>query len=140
MAQDLATQMKIATDPALIGWPPLLATEIALREQPVKDVCASYGIGLAEWQHIAANPIFVKELEIAVNSLKTEGMSFKIKARLQSEELLKESWKIIHDEDTPVTVKADLIKHTIRIAGLDASKEQAQSGGNAQAFQININL
>lgn len=76
--------------------------------------------------------------------IREEGTSFKLKARIQSEELLKTSWELIHGKDTPAVVKADLIKHTIRFAGLDASIEQkAQAnGGNAGSnnFQININL
>jgi hypothetical protein len=37
-------------------------------------------------------------------------------------------------------VKADLIKFTIRAAGLDGSKDQAAAQGPQNALQININL
>lgn len=130
-----------AVDPSGLGWPPTLAVEIALREQTVKEVCTAYGITRPEWLKIAAHPGFRKELEVAVNMLKTEGMSFKIKARLQSEHLLGESWRLIHHDDTPANVKADLIKFTVKAAGLDASKDQGHAvGGGGSAFQINIQL
>lgn len=130
-----------AIDPSVLGWPPTLAIEIALHEQPVKEICGAYGIDRMEWKRIAAHPGFRKELEVAVNMLKTEGMSFKIKARLQSEHLLGESWRLIHHDDTPANVKADLIKFTVKAAGLDASKDQGHTlGGNGQNFMIQINL
>jgi hypothetical protein len=65
-------------------------------------------------------------------------MSFKIKARIQAEELLKKSWSIIHSEHTPVAVKADLIKATVRWA--DYEPKNGGPGGLGNAFQININL
>ena len=136
----LEERAKAALDPSRLGWPLMLATEIALREQPVKDICAAYGIDLTEWKRIASHPGFVKELEVAVNMLKTEGMSFKIKARLQAEHLLGESWRLIHDKGTPSTVKADLIKFTVKAAGLDASKDQGHSSGGGNNLLININL
>jgi len=130
-----------AIDPSGLGWPPTLAIEIALHEQPVKEICTAYGIDREEWSRISAHPAFRKELEVAVNMLKTEGMSFKIKARLQSEHLLGESWRLIHHDDTPANVKADLIKFTVKAAGLDASKDQGHAvGGGGSAFQINIQL
>ena len=137
----LEERAKAANDPSTLGWPPTLAIEIALREQTVKEVCTAYGIDREEWSRISAHPAFRKELEVAVNMLKTEGMSFKIKARLQSEHLLGESWRLIHHDDTPATVKADLIKFTVKAAGLDASKDQGHAvGGGGSAFQINIQL
>jgi hypothetical protein len=60
-----------------------------------------------------------------------------MKAALQSEELLKSSWKLIHSADTPPGVKKDLIIATWRAAGV-ADPEQTE--GSRSAFQININL
>jgi hypothetical protein len=68
-----------------------------------------------------------------------EGMSFKIKAKLQAEELLKTSWRTIHDQHTPPNVKADLIKATMRWAEYDTPPKDAVSvNGQRSAFQINI--
>jgi hypothetical protein len=139
---NLTTMVKRAVDPSRLGYPPTLATEIALRQQPVKDICAAYGITLEQWKVICEDPIFVKELETAVNELKKDGMSFRVKARLQSEALLERSWEMIHaDHDAvPPSVQADLLKFTVRAAGLDGSKDQAAGAGLGTALQININL
>lgn len=131
-------------DPATIGWPPLFPIEIALRVAPIKDLCIEHGISQSEWDFLRTNEGFVNVLAGYAKMIREEGASFKLKARIQSEELLKTSWEIIHATDTPAAVKADLIKHTVRFAGLDASIEQKAKamGGHVgdNNFQILINL
>lgn len=128
-------------DPAEIGYPPTLPIEVALNVAPISEICEAHGISRERWNALRQDPVFVTELSKTVEVLKKEGMSFKMKARLQAEELLKTSWQLIHGgDDIPATVKADLIKFTIKAAGLDASKEQAANAGQQNALQININL
>jgi hypothetical protein len=57
---------------------------------------------------------------------------------MQAEGLLATSWSLIHNEDTPAAVKADLIKFTTRIAGYEPNPKSAAEMGTA--FQININM
>jgi hypothetical protein len=71
--------------------------------------------------------------------LQKDGVSFRIKAKLQAEALLAKSWALIHSPDTPNTVKADLIKSTVRWAGYEP-KQTDGAGAGTNAFQININL
>lgn len=139
-----ATQYITPEDPAELGWPPTFPIEIAMRVAPLQEICLAHNITREEWTRLRADPGFQNTLAGYVKLLRDEGTSFKLKARIQAEELLKTSWELIHGVDTPAAVKADLIKHTIRFAGLDASieqKAQANGGGsNANNFQININL
>lgn len=132
------------SDPAEFGWPPLFPIEVAMRVAPIKDICEAHGIDRAEWDRLRVDPGFQNTVAGYVKELREEGASFRLKARIQSEELLKTSWSLIHALDTPPVVKADLIKHTIRFAGLDASIEQkakaAGVAGGANNLQININL
>ena len=129
-------------DPAELGWPPTLPIEVALRVAPNSKICEAYGISRTEWEDIRRQPGFVNAVAAARKELEKEGMSFKMKARLQSEELLKTSWRLIHDAsgDVPPSVKADLLKFTVRAAGLDGSKDPAVAGGPQNALQINIHL
>ena len=129
-----------AEDPALLGYPATLPIEVALRTAPIRRICEEYGISRDEWDELRHHPQFIKDVAVASEELKKEGMSFKMKARLQSEELLKTSWRLIHDTsgDVPPSVKADLIKFTVRAAGYEAdAKNGAQANNN---LQININL
>lgn len=134
----LSTQV----DPATLSYPPTLPLEVALRTAPIKTICEAYGIDKAGWDALRANDMFRADVATYMEELKKDGMSFKLKARLQSEELLKTSWALIHsrnDEVAPAT-KADLIKFTIRAAGLDGSKDQAANAAPTNPLQIQINL
>lgn len=129
-------------DPASLPYPPTLPVEIALRQSTVKQVCEAYGIDQTEWNRLRFDPMFQADVKHWADELKKEGMSFKIKARLQSEELLKTSWAMIHaaGDAVPPNVKADLIKFTVRAAGLDGSKDQGPQGLPSNALQINLIL
>ena len=127
-------------DPAALGWPPTLPIEIALKTAPNDSIREAYGYSKEDWSALRYNPEFLADLKAAVDMVKTEGMSFKLKAKLQAEELLKTSWRLIHGgSEVPPSVKADLLKATMRWAGYDA-KEAANSGGNQTALNIQINL
>lgn len=128
------------SDPAELGWPPTLAIELALRVAPPQELKAEYGLSDDEWEALQRNPAFLTDLAAACDMVRKEGMSFKLKARLQAEELLKTSWRLIHapSDQVPSSVKADLIKATARWAGYD--NKEAAAGASAVGFSININL
>lgn len=127
-------------NPAELGYPATLPIEVALRTASVKTICDAYGLSESDWDALRHNPRFIADVTAANEMLKKDGMSFKLKARLQSEELLKTSWALIHssNDDVPPSVKADLLKFTIRCAGLEADPKK--DGANTNNLQININL
>lgn len=131
-----------SADPASLGYPPTLPVEIALRSAPIKSICEAYGISKQEWDELRVNPLFLRDLREAVDMLRKDGMSFRMKARLQAEQLLQTGWTLIHssNDDVAPAVKADLIKFIIRAAGLDGSKDQAAAATAAVALQINLNM
>lgn len=126
-------------DPARLGYPVTLPIEIAMRTSSTRAVCEEYGITEEEWDLIRFDPTFLGDLQRAADMLKEEGMSFKMKAKLQAEELLKSSWRLIHDALTPPAVRADLIKATMKWAQYDVPP----SAGNVapgSGFSISINF
>lgn len=138
MSTALATVAIRPEDPALLGFPPMLSIELAMHSAPVPEICAAYGITKEEFIVLVDDPLFVQAYAGAKEMLQKDGMSFRIKAKLQAEELLKKSWAIIHSDSTPSNVKADLIKSTVRWAGYEPKGDGP--GGVGNAFQININL
>src|SRR3546814_2812184 len=64
-------------------------------------------------------------------SVRQEGMSFKLKAKLIAEENLREVFKLTRDEKCPPQVRGKLIELTARWAGFDprTNGEDAVSGG-----------
>lgn len=127
-------------NPADLGYPVTLPIEVALRTAPIQRICEAYNLTRDDWERLRQHPQFIKDVAAAHEELKKDGMSFRMKARLQADELLKTSWKLIHasNDDVPPSVKADLIKFTIRAAGLEADKNAGQQ--NTNNLQININL
>jgi hypothetical protein len=129
------------TDPARLGYPPTFPIELALRTSSVRAICEAYGIDREEWDRVRFEPVFMADLERAVKLVAEEGMSFKLKAKLQAEELLKTSWRLIHDPSTPPQTRADLLKATMRWAEYDSppGKDSVLMGGRS-GFQVNINF
>jgi len=127
------------SDPARLGYPPTFPIEIALRVAPIRTICESYGVAEEEWDRIRFEPLFLRDLKAAVELVQQEGMSFRIKAKLQAEELLKTSWRLIHDPVAPPNVKAALIQATMRWANYD-TPAAVSAGAGGPAFSININF
>ena len=130
-----------AANPADLVWPPTLPVELALRVATPPEIQKEYGYSDEEWAMLRENPVFLKDLADACKMVREEGMSFKLKARLQADELLKTSWRLIHGapDEVPSSVKADLIKATMRWAGYE-EKPGAGAASNMTALNIQINL
>ena len=128
-------------NPAEIGtYPPTLPIELALKVAPIKDICEAYGLSHEQWAELRLNPVFQRDLAAAVELVKKDGMSVKLKAGLQAEEMLKTSWSMVHDTSglTPASVRADLLKFTFRVAGMVEPPQT--SSANVPALNIQINL
>lgn len=126
-------------NPATLGYPATLPIEIAMRNSSVEAVCRAYHLSREDWETLRKDPLFKADVQAAVKMLREEGMSFKLKARLQAEALLKTSWSIIQDSTMPANVRADLLKFTVRCAGLE-HKPAGENGGLSNSLQIQINL
>lgn len=127
-------------NPADIGFSLLFVIELAMKQATTKEVCDSYGVSKARFEELVEDPVFISAYANALDLLKREGMSFKFKAQLQCEPLLARSWAMIHDKDVPPSVRADLLKSTVRWAGYEQKVGESGLGGGSNNFQININL
>jgi hypothetical protein len=139
------TPLAPPTDPSRLGFPPTLPIEIALKTAPtIREIFESYGLTQTDYLRLKHDPAFKQALRDAVILVRQEGMSFKMKARLQAEELLATNWRLIHDRTGEVSaeVKAKLSMFTIKIAGYDPTVGQANmvGGGGGSPMQINIIL
>lgn len=140
---NFSNSLASAKDPALLGYPPTLPLAVALGEGTTKEICEDYGVSRQQWRDLCDNPVFRNAVDGFLTELQKDGMSFKLKARMQAEGMLNKSWQMVHDKtgDVPPSVKADLIKFTVRCAGLsDEKKDAPGAGGIGTALQINIIL
>lgn len=85
------------------------------------------------------DPVFLKQVERYREEVREKGLTFRLKARAQAEELLTTSWGLIHSPDVSPAVKADLIKSTVKWAGLELKTEEG-TGGASGGVKININF
>ena len=83
--------------------------------------------------------MFLKKVESYRNDIRDKGMTFKVKARAQAEELLTTSWTLIHSPDVSAAVKADLIKSTVKWGGLEPKNDVVAEGAGG-GVKITINL
>jgi len=83
--------------------------------------------------------VFLKKVEHYREEVREKGLTFKLKARAQAEELLTTSWMLIHDPAVSPAVKADLIKSTVKWGGLEPKNEAVVEGGGG-GVRITINL
>lgn len=126
-----------ATDPATMLFPPLFPIELALKTDTVPKICGAHGITKERFEFLIQHPVFIKAYQQAIETLKTEGAEFKVLAQMQARELISTSFKMAKNPNISDSVRADLIKSTVRWAGYD---KKAEDGGGGSNFNIQINL
>ncbi len=109
-------------------YPTGLALDLALNSAPISEVLDAYSLTPDQLRTILKTPVFRQEYEQFKEEMKVEGWSFRQKAKAQAEQYLHTVWNLVGNERTPAAVKADLIKNTVRRAGLDTpSSSQGDS-------------
>jgi hypothetical protein len=124
-------------------WNDRLAFDVALTlensGETLQEVMARHNISANDVLAFNADPVFLKKVESYRTEIRDKGLTFKLKARAQAEELLTTSWLLIHDPAVSPAVKADLIKSTVKWAGLEP-KDNPQTEGGTGGVKITINL
>jgi hypothetical protein len=124
-------------------WNDRLAFDVALTlensGETLQEVMARHNISANDILQFNSDPVFLKKVEGYRTEIRDKGLTFKLKARAQAEELLTTSWLLIHDPAVSPAVKADLIKSTVKWAGLEP-KGDVQSEGGGGGVKITINL
>lgn len=124
-------------------WNDRLAFDVALTlegsGETLQEVIARHNITANDLLAFNADRVFLKKVEGYRNEVREKGLTFKLKARAQAEELLTTSWLLIHDAAVSPAVKADLIKSTVKWAGLEP-KDAGPQDNAAGGVKITINL
>ena len=124
-------------------WSDRLAFDIALllekSGETLDEVIERHAITPSDMLKFNEDPIFRKKVEIYRNDIREKGVTFRLKARAQAEELLVTSWQLIHSPEVSPAVKADLIKSTVKWGNLEPKKEGMDTDSDG-GFTITINL
>lgn len=100
-------------------------------------ICEEYNLTYAAWERIQLDVGFMGKVAALRKELEKDGATFALKAKLQAEVLLDESFKMAMNNEVDDRVRAKLIADTVRWAGFDKSGTVADGTGG---FSININL
>lgn len=124
-------------------WTDRLAFDVALRlegsGETMQEILERHEIDPLDLLTFNKDPVFLKKVTVFRDEIRDKGITFRLKARTQAEELLKTSWMLIHSPDVSAAVKADLIKSTVKWGGLEP-KNDAGSDAGGGGVKITINL
>lgn len=124
-------------------WSDRLAFDLALllegSGEDIKELIQRHKISESDLLVFSKDPVFLKKVEHYRSEVKEKGLTFRMKARAQAEELLVTSWTLIHSPDVSAAVKADLIKQTVRWGGLEP-KDSTDISASGGGVRITINL
>lgn len=121
---------------AQMSFDPKLVMELAMELDSPSVVFARYGYTPEEMAALIGNKHFITALKDMMDQVKKDGLSFKMKAKMQAEDLLQQSYSMATNPDTPAAVRADIIKWTAKMADLEPKSTDGKSMG--QGFQLNI--
>lgn len=103
-----------------------MCCELALDMENADVIFASYGYNEEQAVELVESPAFIAMLERITREVRESGLSFRMKARAQAEELLATSFEMATDPYISASVRADLIKWTGKMAGHEP-KEKDES-------------
>ncbi len=139
--------MSIALAPAVISadkWSDRLAMDVALMlegsGETLEEVLERHETDMAQMVKYNQDTIFLQKIRALREEVHEKGLTFRVKARAQAEELLTTSWTLIHSPDVSASVKADLIKSTVKWAGLEPKEASNVEGVATGGVSITINL
>ena len=117
-------------------WNPRLVIDYVLGASK-ESICEEYNIMDHHYERIVRDVGFMGKVAALKKELEKDGATFALKAKLQAEVLLDESFKMSMDKDVDPRVRAKLIADTVRWAGFDKAGAAADATGG---FNITINL
>lgn len=125
-------------------WSDRLAFDVALMleksGETVDEVIARHKITSDDMLTFNQDPVFLKKVDSYRSEIQEKGITFRLKARAQAEELLTTSWTLIHSAEVSASVKADLIKSTVKWGGLEPKNDPNALEAGAGGVKIMINL
>ena len=123
---------------AVKGWDPRLAYELALEMDSAENVFARYAVSRDAAVALLTNAAFVSTVKKYREEVVAGGVSFRLKAKIQAEDLLTHSYEMATDPEVPPAVRADLIKWTARVAALEPKDKGEGGGGTGGGFTLNL--
>jgi len=139
--QRQASRLPAGYEPGTVdAWDPRLAYELALEMDTAENVFERYGFTKDRAVALLGNAAFVATVKKYREEVIAGGVSFRLKAKIQAEDLLTHSYEMATDPEVPPAVRADLIKWTARVAALEPKDKGEGGGGAGGGFTLNISF
>lgn len=103
-------------------------------------VIARHGVAPQQLHTLLQSTAFCTKVETYRRELQESGASFRLKAAIQAEELLKTQWRIIHDPDTPPATAVKAIENVVRWAELEPKKTGPEDDIGSRRPQVVVNI
>lgn len=126
-------------NPGDASFPHKLPIELAMGLNPVKDICASYGLTRDDLVAIYDIPQFRALLEWAKEiKLEPNGI-FRLQLVMMSDDIAKTIWMAMTDAEGGMAQRLRAAELAAKLGGLEAPKQQPAAGDN-EKFTIVINM
>lgn len=117
-------------------WSPRVVIDFVLGASK-ESICEEYNFTEQFYERMVQDVGFLGKVAALQKELEKDGATFTLKAKLQAEVLLDESFKMAMSGDVDSRVRAKLIADTVRWAGFD---KNGASPDNTGGFSVTITL
>jgi hypothetical protein len=123
--QDLTTVRPRIAETSPNRWPPQLVFDLALGLDCDEDTLFQrYDLTQQELDKLYTLPLFRQEVALMTRELREKNTIFKVKAKTQAEEYLKDMHELMGNEDTPASTKLSIFQTLAKYGELEPKKDQ----------------
>lgn len=119
--------------------PAEMIVEIATGFEDPKVIASRYGFDDAQWEKLSQWKPFLDSVASQKNEFELNGNTFRLKAKVLTEDVFENAYKIAKSHDATLMQKLEFVKLGAKLADMEpkpAAKEVAQGSG----FSITINM
>ena len=126
-------------NPGEATYPHSLPIELALKQNPINEICASYGLDRAALEAISELPQFQAQYEWALEEMTKPGGVERLQCAMMSGEAIKVLYMAMTDVENNINQRAGHAKDILRYAWIEPPKPK-EGGEIADRFNINIHM
>lgn len=123
----------------LLNIDPEMVQEIATGLEDGAEIASRYGFSPAEWEQLASNQIFQRQVKAAIAEREKSGKNFRTKAAVMAEKLMDDMFRSALGVEVPVKDKAAALQVLTRVGELEPRRE-VDAAASGPAFSISISV
>lgn len=115
-----------------------MACELAIGIDSPEDVFRRYGYTAEQGDNLLMNPEFARVLDRISQEVRTSGLSFKTKVKMQAEALLGHAYEIASDPLQPTSERVKLIVWHAKLSGYEPKESDEKGKGSGGGLNLSI--